>query len=117
MVKRRGFLVGGSRSVFWVDKDSTLAIDVVGLDSGQVVMGGEFIVVDDVLEHIATDLEGGHSGWARVVGEAMPAQGMACIRAATEAEAVADVVLVALMVRAAAKMVAIDKANHPFVRH
>lgn len=77
MVKGRGFLVGGGRGVLGVDEHSTLSIDVVRLDTGEVVMRGEFVVVDDVFEHITTDLEGGHSRAACVVWDAMSAHCMA----------------------------------------
>lgn len=48
-----------------------------------------------------------------MVGDAMPAHCTAGIRAASEAEAVAGVVLVARMARAATKVGARDKTNHP----
>lgn len=64
MVKGRGLLVGGGSSVLGVDKDSAFAVDEICLDSRQVVVRSEFIVVDDVFQHVAPDLEGGYRGAA-----------------------------------------------------
>ena len=76
-------------------------------------MRGELVVVDDVLEHIATDLEGGYSGRAVVMGDAVAAHGVANSMAAAKAEAVAGVVLVANVERTATKVVAIYEASEP----
>lgn len=117
MVKWRCFLVGRGRGILRVDEHSTLAVNVVGLDTGEVVVRGEFVVVDDVFQHITTDLEGGDSGAARVVGDAMSAHCMACNRAASKAEPVTGIVLVADVVRAASKMGARDKTSEPSRRN